>query len=272
MNINDSVLSSGEKLIFALRELYLSNGYSPYRMSKFEEYDLYADNKDFLVSDNVITFTDIGGKLMALKPDVTLSIIKNSSDLPNETRKVFYNENVYRVSKSTGSFKEIMQSGVECFGLVGDKEIVQVTELAAKSLLLFSKDAESMATIVNDELSDVRSMAMSVAGDFEYVLHVDSSNPKGCYVQINKDGSMFRQYALKKGITVTATDNAGTSIIDGSGDIKFTFDKANGSIKQVNGASPTNGAIYQIHIVATINTSKTEDVYVVPATGRHYID
>lgn len=148
--------------------------------------------------------------------------------------------------------------------------VIGVMSLSLK--LLFSKDAESMATIVNDELSDVRSMAMSVAGDFEYVLHVDSSNPKGCYVQINKDGSMFRQYALKKGITVTATDNAGTSIIDGSGDIKFTFDKANGSIKQVNGASPTNGAIYQIHIIATINTSKTEDVYVVPATGRHYID
>ena len=154
MNINDSVLSSGEKLIFALRELYLSNGYSPYRMSKFEEYDLYADNKDFLVSDNVITFTDIGGKLMALKPDVTLSIIKNSSDLPNETRKVFYNENVYRVSKSTGSFKEIMQSGVECFGSVGEKEIAQMLALACDSLALLSADVR-LAVSDLDVLSEL---------------------------------------------------------------------------------------------------------------------
>ena len=138
--------------------------------------------------------------------------------------------------------------------------------------LMFSKDAEAMARIVDDELSDVRSMAMSVAGDFEYVLHVDSSNPKGCYVQINKDGSLHRQYALKKGISVTATDNSGNSIIDGSGDIKFTFDKSNGSIKQVNGTAPVSGAIYQIHIVASVNNSKTKDVYVVPATGRHYVD
>lgn len=78
MIINDKVLQQSEKIIFSLRELYLSKKFSPYRMSKFEEYDLYADNKDFLVSDNVITFNDIGGKLMALKPDVTLSIIKNS--------------------------------------------------------------------------------------------------------------------------------------------------------------------------------------------------
>ena len=108
MTINDAVLRGGERIIFRLRELYASRGYRPYRMSKFEEYDLYAGNKDFLVSDNVITFTEPGGKLMALKPDVTLSIIKNSADAPEETQKVYYDENVYRVSRSTGSFREIM--------------------------------------------------------------------------------------------------------------------------------------------------------------------
>lgn len=141
MTIDASVLQSSEKIIFALRGLYLSCGYRPYHMSKFEEYDLYAGNKDFLVSDNVITFTDTDGKLMALKPDVTLSIIKNSIDVPGQTRKVFYNENVYRVSKGTGAFREIMQTGVECFGSVGEKEICEVLTLAAKSLCLLSTDA-----------------------------------------------------------------------------------------------------------------------------------
>ena len=77
MKINDDLLLDSEKIIFALRSLYSEYGYKPYRMSKFEEYDLYAENKEFLVSDNVITFTDTDGKLMALKPDVSLSIIKN---------------------------------------------------------------------------------------------------------------------------------------------------------------------------------------------------
>ena len=75
MKINDSVLSPIEKAVFCLRELYRSCGYSQYKMSKFEEYDLYAENKNFLISDNIITFTGNGGKLMALKPDVTLSIV-----------------------------------------------------------------------------------------------------------------------------------------------------------------------------------------------------
>ena len=49
MNINDSVLSYAERLTFSLRELYSRYGYQPYRMSKFEEYDLYSRNKDFQI-------------------------------------------------------------------------------------------------------------------------------------------------------------------------------------------------------------------------------
>lgn len=141
MIINDNVLTDSERINFALRELYLSYGYKPYRMSKFEEYDLYAENKDFLVSDNVITFTDTDGKLMALKPDVTLSIIKNTEDTPNERTKVFYNENVYRTKKSNGTFSEIMQSGVECFGRLDETDILASVILAAESLRLLSDKA-----------------------------------------------------------------------------------------------------------------------------------
>ena len=137
MNINDSVLSFTERLTFSLRELYSRYGYRPYRMSKFEDYDLYSRNKDFLISDQVITFSDIGGKLKALKPDVTLSIIKNHSD--GETKKLYYNENVYRVSKGTNSYKEIMQSGVECIGDVDNAIVGESLKLAAESLRLVSE-------------------------------------------------------------------------------------------------------------------------------------
>ena len=93
----DLVFNNTEKAVFALRELFSNYGFKQYKMSKFEEYDLYAKNKDFLLSENVITFTDTDGHLMALKPDVTLSIIKNGKDKQG-LEKVFYNETVYRVS------------------------------------------------------------------------------------------------------------------------------------------------------------------------------
>ena len=72
---DERVIKNDERAIFALRSLYRRYGYAQYKMSRFEEYDLYVRNKDFLVSDSVITFTDTNGKLMALKPDVTLSIV-----------------------------------------------------------------------------------------------------------------------------------------------------------------------------------------------------
>ena len=134
-----SVLTPEEYVYLKLRALYSGYGYKKYRMSKFEEYDLYAKNKDFLVSESVITFTDMGGKLLALKPDVTLSIVKNSKDVDG-VMKVYYNENVYRVSKGTKTFKEIMQTGLECIGAVDLKTVEEVLLLASKSLSEISKD------------------------------------------------------------------------------------------------------------------------------------
>lgn len=141
MNASDLSLSFNEKVIFKLRTLYSKHGYSQYNMSKFEEYDLYARNKDFLISDSVITFTDTNGKLMALKPDVTLSIIKNSKDEPCTLQKVYYNENVYRIAKGTNTFKEIMQVGLECVGDIDTYSISEVLTLACKSLKTISENS-----------------------------------------------------------------------------------------------------------------------------------
>ncbi len=138
MNINDSILTNEEKIIFTLRALYDRCGYSLYKMSKFEPYDLYVRNKDFLISDQVITFTDVNGKLMALKPDVTLSIIKNSKDAPGEVQKLYYNENVYRVAGAGRNYREIMQVGLECIGDIDDVCVSQVVSLALQSLQAIS--------------------------------------------------------------------------------------------------------------------------------------
>lgn len=139
MNSLDRIIKSDERAIFELRALYKSFGYSQYKMSRFEEYDLYVRNKDFLLSDEVITFTDSNGRLLALKPDVTLSIIKNSSDEKGLVEKLYYNENVYRVAPGTHNFKEIMQAGLECIGDLSFYDISEVVLLAAKSLSLISE-------------------------------------------------------------------------------------------------------------------------------------
>lgn len=131
--MTDQILKREEQAVFALRSLYRRYGYTPYKMSRFEEYDLYVRNKDFLVSDQIITFSGDGGRLLALKPDVTLSIVKNAPDAPGVVQKVYYNENVYR------DYREIMQAGLECVGDLGDYEIAEVVLLAVRSLELLGQ-------------------------------------------------------------------------------------------------------------------------------------
>ncbi len=133
------LLREDERAIYTLRSLYSKYGYTPYKVNKFEEYDLYAKNKSFLVSENLLTFTDTNGKLMALKPDVTLSIIKNAVADDRQCYRLYYNENVYRTTPSGNGFREIMQSGLEAIGNIDIYTQCQVLMLAARSLESISK-------------------------------------------------------------------------------------------------------------------------------------
>lgn len=133
-------LYNDELTVLKLRKLYENCGFRKFRMSKFESYDFYAKNKDFLVGNRIITFTDLNGKLMALKPDVTLSIVKNA-DNSSGRQKLYYTENVYRESKDIHEFKEIFQVGLEVLGNIDLFETVEIITLAIKSLLELDKNA-----------------------------------------------------------------------------------------------------------------------------------
>lgn len=138
--IDETILKPEEQAVFALRQLYRRYGYLPYKMSKFEEFEYYIRNKDFLLSDRFITFNDTGGKLLALKPDVTLSIVKSREAAPGCKQKVYYNENIYRADRSTHQFTEMMQTGLECIGDIDLYDIYETVSLAARSLAVISED------------------------------------------------------------------------------------------------------------------------------------
>ncbi len=135
-----NLTKSEETIVSDLRRLFRQYGYRQYKMSKFEEYDLYVENKRFLVSDSVITFTDLDGHLRALKPDVTLSIAKNASTDADTVQKLYYHENVYRAERSSHEYREIMQIGLEAIGNVDLYATGEAVTLAAGSLKTISPD------------------------------------------------------------------------------------------------------------------------------------
>ena len=92
-------LQPKERASFALRALYEAAGCRKYHMGRFEEYGLYQENRSFLSSEQVITFTDLDGRLLALKPDVTLSIAKTAQPAPGVN---FCSSRSYRPPFSSG--------------------------------------------------------------------------------------------------------------------------------------------------------------------------
>ena len=119
--------------ILFLQQLYTQYGYSKFRMSKFEDYTLYLQNKDFLKGGNIITFNGPDGRLLALKQDITLSIIKNAVD-ESAPHRVYYVENVYRANDDTNDIREIPQAGVEYIGQIDAYVLSEVILLALESL------------------------------------------------------------------------------------------------------------------------------------------
>ena len=123
------ILSPQERLSLELRHMYEAEGFRLYRMSRFEEYGFYQENRRFLSGGAALTFTDLDGRLMALKPDVTLSIAKNAG-----AGSYYYLENVYRPGRDNLGFQEIRQIGLERIGDLDAASVAQVMTLACRSL------------------------------------------------------------------------------------------------------------------------------------------
>ncbi|WP_302200272.1 ATP phosphoribosyltransferase [uncultured Gemmiger sp.] len=134
MEIQLQNFTPAEQATFRLRALYERAGYRKYRCSRFEEYALYQEYQRFLPDAQVVTFTDLDGKLRAIKPDVTLSIAKTAQPAPGECKRFYYNEEVCRPSRESHTFQTIHQMGLECMGAVDATTQAEVVQLALQSL------------------------------------------------------------------------------------------------------------------------------------------
>ena len=144
MSFNQFAMTPAEQTIARCAELYAQYGYRRFTMNKFEDYALYAENKNFLVDDRLLTFTD-GSRLKALKPDITLSIVKRLAAKPELPLKAYYNETVYRVKKGEKEFSELHQMGLE---LIGDGSVYATCEvLALAKTSLDAIDAQNILDI-----------------------------------------------------------------------------------------------------------------------------
>lgn len=114
-------------------------GYKKYKIESLKSIHFTLQTETF-AGDKVITFTDLDGRLLAMKPDVTLSVVNNTRATRSKSEKLYYIENVYRENKENHAFKEISQMGLEYLGNINKHSILEVIVLAAKTLKTIDSD------------------------------------------------------------------------------------------------------------------------------------
>ena len=125
-------------VLLNIRKMYDSYGYKKISLPSFEEYDLYNENKDF-INRNVLSVMSPNGKLLALRPDITLSVAKKvSKDQSLKYSKIYYQENTYNLTKYVG-YEEDEQLGIELIGKESTFLDFEIINLAVKSLDIINK-------------------------------------------------------------------------------------------------------------------------------------
>lgn len=173
-----NILSPDELTVLKLRALFEAKGYTRYHSGRFEEYRFYIENLSSLSGDKLITFNDLDGRLMALKPDVTLSIVKNAAG-NGGLKKLYYIENVFRPNSTGRNFAEISQMGLECIGRVSKAEASAVIKLAYESLKLSGTPFRLALSHVGYISGLIRSLGIQLQHRPAIYESIVSKNPHG---------------------------------------------------------------------------------------------
>ncbi len=188
------MLPADELLPLRLRALYENFGYRRFRVGKFESYDMYMENRSFLRSEGIITFTNAQGRLMALKPDVTLSLVKNVN-VKDGVQKFYYNESVFRIEHRGEEYREISQMGIEYLGADTGYAQAEVVLLALRSL----------SSIEQGYALDLSHMGF-ISGLLDSVGLSGQDRERALNLLQRKDSDGVRRFCLERGSSPEDTD------------------------------------------------------------------
>ena len=162
---------------------------------------------------------------------------------------------------------------------------IMVGALGMSLSLMFSRDAESVATTISDELTEARTMSMTKPGNFTMTIHCgmdgndgESTDGGSNYITIKNDLSDANK--VDETILFDAKAYIGTEDETfpktASSDIVITFNKVNGSVESItdggSGYTSASGAeVYTIKCNA-VRGNKEAAVELMTLSGRHEVE
>lgn len=119
-----------------LQNVFEGAGYSFVSTAILDYYDTYSDISNRIAQERMFKFTDLDGKLLVLRPDMTLSLARMATKHHEKHSKLCYFSNIWNAKEMGGlSAREVLQAGVEWFGSSGTFADAQMVALAVESLL-----------------------------------------------------------------------------------------------------------------------------------------
>ncbi len=127
------------ELIQKLKREFFLWGYDEIETPTFEYYDVFVGDTSSYLQENMIKFFDLKGRIMVLRPDITVPIARiAATKLMNERDilRLCYVQNAFGVREyNESSRSEYTQAGVELLGLGGCSADAEVISLAIHSIL-----------------------------------------------------------------------------------------------------------------------------------------
>ncbi|TQS76487.1 ATP phosphoribosyltransferase regulatory subunit [Ornithinibacillus gellani] len=106
-----------EQLISMMNHRFSTYGYQPFHTPILEPYQLYMDVKGTIHPDEMVKVIDRTGKVLVLRPDVTIPISQYAAHQKNlKNKRYSYILDVFRQGESIpNSHVQGTQAGIECF-------------------------------------------------------------------------------------------------------------------------------------------------------------
>ncbi|WP_010651824.1 ATP phosphoribosyltransferase regulatory subunit [Oceanobacillus massiliensis] len=167
-----------DDLITTLKKRFTTYGYKQVRTSTLEFYDMYSDITGTINKDEMVKVIDTSGKVLVLRPDVTIPITRITAANQNSNalnQRLFYVLDVFRQTGGTPNQKESTQAGVEFFGENTpeiDSEVIMLAihtlkDLGFKNFKIeighagFFKDLIQQASLTEQELELLQNLIQS---------------------------------------------------------------------------------------------------------------
>lgn len=119
-----------------LAEKFTRCGFQPVLSADLEYYDTYSQIRNAVPQEHLFKLSDTDGRLLVLRPDMTLSISRiAATKLKEPCARLYYFANKWDLQSAGGlSNREIYQAGVECLGEEGAFSDAQAIAFAVECL------------------------------------------------------------------------------------------------------------------------------------------